>query len=302
MPDRFSKEKRSQIMSKIRSKGSKIEVRMKEALQESQIEYECHPKMFGKPDFLIAPNIVVFCDSSFWHGRDWRKLKGKLPKEYWYDHIKRNRLRDLLVNDELRNKGYIVLRFWDTQIEKNIDKCVKLVRKALRTQNTLVPSAQHQATDFSRATVKTVAETMWLCPIKEKSWRILQKHGVYGVPCNRKSVFDAVKIGDLLAIYLYPPVRAITGICRVISDPFEDDEPLWGKVSGRAKYRCRIKAEIIAHATPNNKGVPLHKILGFENEKGKYTVEPYLHGILFFKLSNAQSKTLITELAGNVRV
>lgn len=74
VPDIFSKEKRSEIMSKIRSKGTKIELRMKKALEETGVEFEYQPKMFGRPDFFVPPNIAVFCDSSFWHGRNWRGL------------------------------------------------------------------------------------------------------------------------------------------------------------------------------------------------------------------------------------
>jgi len=132
MPDLFSKEKRSEIMSKIRSKGTKIELRMKDALERNGIRFEYQPKMFGSPDFLIPPNIAVFCDSSFWHGRNWHKLKKKLKKKYWYDHIQRNRERDKEVNTVLRSKGYIVLRFWDDEIEKNMERCIKRIIRAIK--------------------------------------------------------------------------------------------------------------------------------------------------------------------------
>jgi len=132
MPDLFSKEKRSEIMSKIRSKGTKIELRMKEALERNGIRFEYQPKMFGSPDFLIPPNIAVFCDSSFWHGRNWHKLKKKLTKKYWYEHIQRNRERDKEVNTVLRSKGYIVLRFWDDEIEKNMERCIKRIIRAIK--------------------------------------------------------------------------------------------------------------------------------------------------------------------------
>jgi len=51
------------------SKGTKIELKVKKALEENKIEFEYQPKMFGKPDFLIPPNIILFCDSSFWRVR-----------------------------------------------------------------------------------------------------------------------------------------------------------------------------------------------------------------------------------------
>jgi DNA mismatch endonuclease (patch repair protein) len=124
MPDTFTREKRSEIMSKIRSKGTKIELIMKGALEESGIVFQYQPKMFGKPDFLIAPNIVIFCDSSFWHGRDWNKLGRRLPKGYWREHIDRNRKRDRLVNLRLKKENFVVLRFWDKELERDVGKCI----------------------------------------------------------------------------------------------------------------------------------------------------------------------------------
>jgi DNA mismatch endonuclease (patch repair protein) len=131
MPDIFSKEKRSEIMSKIRSKGTKIELKMKAELDRNGLKYEYQPKLFGKPDFLIPPNIVVFCDSSFWHGRNWKKLRERLPDKYWYEHIKRNVERDKIVTKRLREEGYVVFRFWDNQIEKEAGKSVEKIKKLL---------------------------------------------------------------------------------------------------------------------------------------------------------------------------
>lgn len=58
MPDVFSKEKRSEIMSRIRSKGTKIELKMKKALEENDLEFQYQPKMVGKPDFLT---LTKYC-------------------------------------------------------------------------------------------------------------------------------------------------------------------------------------------------------------------------------------------------
>ena len=118
-------------MAKIKSKGTKIELTMKAELDKQGIPYEYQPNIFGRPDFLIPPNIVVFCDSSFWHGRDWNKLKDRLPSQYWKDHIKRNIKRDRLVTAKLKKDAYIVLRFWDDQIEKDIEASVKKISMTL---------------------------------------------------------------------------------------------------------------------------------------------------------------------------
>lgn len=130
MPDVFTKKKRSEVMSKIRSKGTKIELDMKTALENSRIEFKYQPKMLGKPDFLVPPDMVIFCDSSFWHGRHWETLRLRLHEGYWFNHIRKNRLRDRKVRTELRKQGYTVLRFWDTEIEKNIETCIKKIKGA----------------------------------------------------------------------------------------------------------------------------------------------------------------------------
>jgi DNA mismatch endonuclease (patch repair protein) len=129
MPDIFTKKKRSEVMSKIRSKGTKIELKMKNALEGAGIDFQYQPKLFGKPDFLIPPGVVVFCDSSFWHGRNWSKLRTQLKKEYWYNHIKRNKERDKIVTATLNKKGYRVIRFWDNLIEKEIEACITKVKE-----------------------------------------------------------------------------------------------------------------------------------------------------------------------------
>ena len=129
MPDVFSKEKRREVMSKIRSHGSKIELRFEQLLAANEIKFEYQPNIFGKPDFFIKPNLAIFCDSSFWHGRNWKKLKMQLKEGYWQEHIANNIKRDRLVNKTLKNQGYTVLRFWDNEINKRPEKVVKKVKK-----------------------------------------------------------------------------------------------------------------------------------------------------------------------------
>lgn len=133
MTDVFTKKKRSEIMSKIRGRDTKLEKKMETLLEENCFDYVKHPKIFGNPDFLVRPSIAVFCDSSFWHGRNWPKLKMQLERtsnpNYWVSHISKNRRRDKLVNNMLSEKGYKVLRFWDDEIFKNPDSCMRKIRR-----------------------------------------------------------------------------------------------------------------------------------------------------------------------------
>jgi DNA mismatch endonuclease, patch repair protein len=137
MTDRLSKEQRSKLMSKILCKGSKMELKMKAALESNNIMFEYQPKMYGRPDFLIGQKIAVFCDSSFWHGRNWKKLEKQLTKEYWVEHINRNRKRDRQVNRTLKKNGYIVLRFWEEDVMKKTELCIAKIKQ---TQESLLDS------------------------------------------------------------------------------------------------------------------------------------------------------------------
>ncbi len=121
-------------MSNIRSKGTKIEKLMAEALDESGIKYVSHPKMFGNPDFLVSGKIAVFCDGDFWHGYKMEtnpRLKITDNKHFWHEKISRNKRRDNQVNRTLKKQGFIVIRFWEHDIKKNVRICRKRVERSV---------------------------------------------------------------------------------------------------------------------------------------------------------------------------
>jgi len=132
MADIFSKEKRSQIMSRIRSKGTKIENVFEQKLKENKIKYKLHGDMEGKPDFVFEEEkIAVFLDGEFWHGRLWKK-RGQVPKsDYWKEKLERNMKRDAKVNRILRKEGWTVMRFWESDILKNPDYCIEKLMKRM---------------------------------------------------------------------------------------------------------------------------------------------------------------------------
>ena len=132
--DSLTPEKRSWNMSRIRAQDTKIEVRLRKALWHAGIRYRKNYKALpGKPDIVITKHrIAIFCDSSFWHGRDY--ANGRKPKtntEYWDKKICRNMKRDCEVDQALRGMGWNVVRFWDTDIEKDLEGCVKTVQEAI---------------------------------------------------------------------------------------------------------------------------------------------------------------------------
>ena len=120
-------------MQRIRSKDTSIEIRLRRALWAEGIRYRKNVKTLpGKPDIVIAKyKIAVFCDASFWHGRDFGRKPVDVNHEYWDAKIRRNMQRDQEVNKQLRALGWTVLRFWDDEINKNVDECVRAVQEAI---------------------------------------------------------------------------------------------------------------------------------------------------------------------------
>jgi DNA mismatch endonuclease (patch repair protein) len=118
--DKFTPEKRSEIMSKISGKNTKPELIMRKALFSMGLRYRLHnSKLPGKPDIVFAPKkVVVFVDGDWWHGRNYKKESIKYTP-FWQEKIKNNMVRDSKVNKELKAMGWKVFRVWQKDLEKD---------------------------------------------------------------------------------------------------------------------------------------------------------------------------------------
>ena len=137
MADVFSKKERSRIMSKIRSKDTKVEQDLcglvSAKLYPRGYRYRRNYKgVFGRPDIaFIAQKIAVFVDGDFWHGYNLTYLKQNLPQKYWIPKIKQNMKRDRKVNRTLRQEGWEVLRFWEHDVKRKPEKVLAKIVGAL---------------------------------------------------------------------------------------------------------------------------------------------------------------------------
>jgi len=129
MIDIFTPEKRSWVMSRIRGTNTKIDLEMKKMLAGAGYRFEMYYKMFGNPDFVHRrKKIVIFCDGDFWHGYRYNEKK-KPSKRFWKDKIENNMKRDQRYTRKLRRDGWSVLRFWEHDIEKNPEKCIRKIKR-----------------------------------------------------------------------------------------------------------------------------------------------------------------------------
>jgi DNA mismatch endonuclease, patch repair protein len=122
MSDVFTKEKRSQVMSRIRGKGNEsTELKMVRLLREKKITgwRRHYAQVMGRPDFIWPKKkIAVFIDGCFWHGCPKCFQMPKNNRKFWAEKIAGNKKRDMKVNKELRKKGWRVIRIWEHSLEK----------------------------------------------------------------------------------------------------------------------------------------------------------------------------------------
>lgn len=133
--DKFSKQKRSEIMSRIRSRDTKPELTLRRALWARGHRYRVHYGPYHIDIAFPGKRVAVFVDGDFWHGYNWKR-KGKVPpKKYWQAKIQRNIDRDRRYNRELRKQGWRVVRVWEHQLKKGLNTAITKIESALVGQD-----------------------------------------------------------------------------------------------------------------------------------------------------------------------
>lgn len=107
-----------------RKKDTKPELLLRRSLWASGLRYRKYAALPGNPDVVFrAARVIVFCDGDFWHGRDWPELRSQLERrhnaDYWIAKIARNRERDALNAARLAEDGWLVMRFWESEIVRD---------------------------------------------------------------------------------------------------------------------------------------------------------------------------------------
>lgn len=130
------KHKEKQRMGRLKQifpkKDTKLEIMIQEELIKRNIPFKKHVPLIGQPDIFIEPNICVFADGDYWHAN---------PIKYKHNDLisrQHNRIaediwkRDLEIIRKLTEMNYFVLRFWETDVYKDIkligDKIEKIVK------------------------------------------------------------------------------------------------------------------------------------------------------------------------------
>jgi DNA mismatch endonuclease (patch repair protein) len=118
--DIFDRQKRSEVMSRVRGKDTKPELMVRRHLHAKGLRFRLHQSgLPGRPD-LVFPSrrVAVFVHGCFWHGHEGCR-KATIPAtrpEFWRAKIDGNRARDQRVVAELGALGWSVFTVWQCSI------------------------------------------------------------------------------------------------------------------------------------------------------------------------------------------
>jgi|SRR5882762_3064351 len=136
MADVFSRAKRSQVMSRIKSRGNRAtELELLALLRRHHVSgwRRGATSIFGSPDFTFPRfRVAIFVDGCFWHTCPRHKSIPANNRAFWLAKLARNRARDRLVTRTLRKQGWGVLRVWQHELSvRNEKRLLRRIQRAL---------------------------------------------------------------------------------------------------------------------------------------------------------------------------
>lgn len=131
--DKINSEARSRNMSRIKSKNTDPELKLRRHLYSQGYRYRIHCSLKGKPDIVFPKQkIVIFVHGCYWHGHGCKV--DHIPKsntEFWNNKIAKNKERDKVTKKVLTKSGWKVLTIWECKILENPQASCNQIIKAL---------------------------------------------------------------------------------------------------------------------------------------------------------------------------
>ncbi len=116
-----------------KKRDTRCEILLRRALWALGLRYRVDVSdLPGRPDIVFPrARVAVFCDGDYWHGRDLTQRVKKLERghnaAYWVAKIQTNVARDHRHNVELAQAGWTVMRFWESEIQRDVRVVASLV-------------------------------------------------------------------------------------------------------------------------------------------------------------------------------
>lgn len=130
MADKISVERRSQIMSHIKSKDTSIERLVRHGLFSRGYRYRVnYAPLPGKPDIVFTKKkIAIFIHGCYWHGHNCGSRYAHISQSntvYWKAKIERTKQRDQEHIQKLELSGWKVIVIWECEIKQDFEKVLE---------------------------------------------------------------------------------------------------------------------------------------------------------------------------------
>lgn len=136
MSDVFTAEQRSKLMSRVRSRDTGLELRLRKALWKRGLRYRLRSTLPGKPDLVFpSSRVAVFVDGCFWHRCPIHGTLPKTNKKFWLAKLNSNVKRDAEVKRQLQAMGWYVVRIWQHDL-RDLERVVNRIENVVRRRRT----------------------------------------------------------------------------------------------------------------------------------------------------------------------
>jgi DNA mismatch endonuclease (patch repair protein) len=131
MADVFDPAKRSWIMSRVVSKGTRPEQFVAASLKAAGLRFQTHrADLPGSPDFVITRyKLAVLVNGCFWHWHGCARCRMPASnQDYWKEKIARNTARDRMSRTELHRLGWRYVTVWECELEEGVKRFLRIAR------------------------------------------------------------------------------------------------------------------------------------------------------------------------------
>jgi DNA mismatch endonuclease (patch repair protein) len=145
--DNLTPEQRSYMMSRVRSTDTTPELLVRKLVHARGLRFRKHCTWLpGRPDLLFAQSrTVVFVEGDYWHGWRFAAWMEKLTP-YWKHKIEGNRRRDARNLRKLRREGWVVIRIWEHDVKRDVERCIDRIEAAVRRRAGTSPNRRISGT------------------------------------------------------------------------------------------------------------------------------------------------------------
>lgn len=124
----------SHRMRQVGQKDTAAEMRLRRGLWRAGLRYRLGMRVAGARPDLVFPRrkLSIFVDGCFWHGCPRHYVAPERNSSFWQGKLECNRTRDVRDKQRLEDAGWDVLRIWECEVDRELDRVVQEVSAAVR--------------------------------------------------------------------------------------------------------------------------------------------------------------------------